>query len=140
MKNIPIKVLIVDDEIAVAIGLTRYLELNGMDTEFSTDAYDALEKVNNMHFDVIITDVLMPYLDGIEFVLRIKNIDEQKVIIGISGGGVIDSGVYLDTISAVGVYAVLQKPFKLKDMLTTIRRAMKVTYPSGSENLVEDWL
>jgi CheY-like chemotaxis protein len=68
----PMRVLVVDDDEAIVAMLSRYLKKQGFEVETAGDALKALEQVEKTPFDLIITDLMMPHMDGRELVRRLR--------------------------------------------------------------------
>lgn len=80
------RVLIIDDEVPICRMLIYALSRNGIDADMATNGRDGLRKFNQEHFDIVITDMLMPGLDGNGIAREIRNSDKPNTpIIGISG-------------------------------------------------------
>ncbi|MBR9970730.1 response regulator transcription factor [Magnetospirillum sulfuroxidans] len=77
-------------------------------------------------FDLIITDIIMPEMDGIEAILEIQTMCPQTPIIAISGGSArLEKTAGLDTAKRLGAVAVLEKPFEIDALLAAIAVATK---------------
>lgn len=77
-------------------------------------------------FDLIITDIIMPEMDGIEAILEIQTMSPQTPIIAISGGSArLEKTAGLDTAKRLGAVAVLEKPFEIDALLAAIAVATK---------------
>lgn len=68
----PIRVLVVDDDASIVAMLTRYLGKQGFEVTTASDPVQGLEKVAAADFDMVITDLMMPHMDGREFVRRLR--------------------------------------------------------------------
>jgi PAS domain S-box-containing protein len=120
--NRPRKVLVVDDEPAVRSLVRRVLESRGYNVEEASGGREALELVEHVSPDVLVVDVTMPDLDGIEVVNRVR-------AMGLSVPIVLSSG-YLDVSAARGLdhgsyQGFVGKPYRLADLLDTIERALQ---------------
>jgi len=109
MKNI----LLVDDDKFTRIILRGYLEKEGYVVSEAKNGKTALQKQSENHFDLIISDILMPDMDGLELLMELKQKPDVKIII-ITGS----PKYYLKTAEALGALYVLVKPIK-KDLLLT---------------------
>lgn len=94
------------------LGLTN----KGHQVQVVSGAKIALTLTAKVKFDIIICDVLMPEMDGIEFLLEVKKENLASKIIMISGGGVSKSNLYLENSSAIGCDAILEKPFTITEL------------------------
>ncbi|MBS1627196.1 MAG: sigma-54-dependent Fis family transcriptional regulator [Bacteroidetes bacterium] len=114
-------ILIVDDERAIRNVLKDILSNEGYKVEEATDGEDALKKFSATTYDLVLCDIKMPKLDGIEFLQKAIEINNDIPIIMISGHGNIETAV--DAVKK-GAYDYIAKPPDLNRMLITIRNAM----------------
>ena len=114
--------LIIDDEKAIRKTLTEILSFEGYKVEEAADGEEGLRKFKEKTFDVVLCDIKMPKIDGIEFLQKAVEINPDVPIIIISGHGNIETAV-----EAVkkGAYDFIQKPPDLNRLLITIRNAME---------------
>ncbi len=115
------KILIVDDEAAIRNTFRDILEFEKYSVEESPDGLDALVKLKQNAFDVIIMDIKMPKMDGMEALERIQILAPDTPVIMISGHADINTAV-----EAVkkGAFDFVSKPLDLNRMLITVRNAM----------------
>jgi two-component system, NtrC family, nitrogen regulation response regulator NtrX len=116
------KILIVDDEVPIRRTLRDILEFEGYDVEEAADGLECIAKVQKEKFDVIITDIKMPKMDGIEALERLQILSPETPVIMVSGHGTIDTAV-----EAVkkGAFDFISKPPDLNRMLITVRNALE---------------
>ncbi len=114
-------ILIIDDEKAIRKTLTEILSFEGYKIEEAADGEEGLKKFKEKNFDLVLCDIKMPKLDGIEFLQKAGEINPDVPIIMISGHGNIETAV-----EAVkkGAYDFISKPPDLNRLLITIRNAM----------------
>ena len=113
---------IVDDEPIIHDVLTQLLTAEGYEVESSTSGEEALEKIPNRSADVILLDLLMPGLDGIEVLKRVKALDPGAAVIIITAYGSVESAI---AAMKMGALDYVEKPFKHDDLLLTIERALE---------------
>ena len=114
------KILLVDDMKGVRDAVTFILERGGHDVAQAADGLDGLDKLKNRHFDLIISDVLMPKLDGAEFARRLRESGFHTPLLTISAGS---SEVDADTVLATAAEtanATLKKPFSAPELLAAV--------------------
>ena len=111
---------IIDDEPVIHDVLGELLTSEGYEVEFSSSGNEALEKFAPQSADVVLLDLLMPGLDGIEVLKRIKKIDPTVAVIIITAYGSVESAI---AAMKIGALDYVQKPFKHDDLLLTIRKA-----------------
>jgi DNA-binding NtrC family response regulator len=117
-------ILIIDDERAIRKTLMEILSFEGYKLEEAADGEEGLKKFKEKNFDVVLCDIKMPKLDGIEFLQKASEVNPDVPIIMISGHGNIETAV-----EAVkkGAYDFISKPPDLNRLLITIRNAMEKT-------------
>ncbi|MEZ4907245.1 MAG: sigma-54 dependent transcriptional regulator [Saprospiraceae bacterium] len=115
------RILIVDDDHGIRKTLRNILEFEKFEVSEANDGFDCLIKIKRNDYDVIILDIKMPKMDGMETLERIQKIKPDIPIIMISGHGTIDTAV--DAVKK-GAYDFIQKPPDLNRLLITIRNAM----------------
>jgi two-component system nitrogen regulation response regulator NtrX len=114
------KILVVDDERAIRSTLKEILEYEKYSVVDAADGMEALELVKNDQFDVILLDIKMPRMDGLEVLEEILKTCDTPVVM-ISGHGTIETAV--EAIKK-GAYDYIAKPLDLNRLLITIRNAL----------------
>src|SRR5437762_2576187 len=117
------KLLIVDDEAAQMKALCNTLEDEGYATTGFTFAKEALSELRSQPFDLVLTDLMMPEMDGISLLRAAHEIDSNVVGIVMTGHGAIDTAV--EAMKA-GALDYILKPFKLSGILPVLSRALGV--------------
>ncbi|MBS4063856.1 MAG: sigma-54-dependent Fis family transcriptional regulator [Chitinophagaceae bacterium] len=114
-------ILIVDDEKAIRKTLSEILSYEGYKIEDAENGEDALKKLKEKNYDVVLCDIKMPKVDGLEFLEKSREINPDIPIIMISGHGTIETAV-----EAVkkGAFDYVAKPPDLNRLLITIRNAL----------------
>ena len=120
--NTDIKVLVVDDDEVSRIGCERILKMCKYDVDMAQDGVEGLEKLGKQSYDLVVTDLMMPRMDGMEFLEEIRKIDEKIVPIVITGYATIENAV--DAVKK-GAYDYLAKPFTPDEFRTKIERALE---------------
>ena len=117
-------ILIIDDEKAIRKTLTEILSYEGYKIEEAGDGEEGLKKFREKNFDVVLCDIKMPKMDGLEFLDKAREANPDIPVIMISGHGTIETAV-----EAVkkGAYDYISKPPDLNRLLITIRNAMDKT-------------
>ncbi|ULQ53877.1 sigma-54-dependent transcriptional regulator [Flavihumibacter fluvii] len=117
-------ILIIDDERAIRKTLGEILSYEGYKIEEASDGEEGLKKFKEKAFDVVLCDIKMPKLDGIEFLDKARETNPDIPIIMISGHGTIETAV-----EAVkkGAFDYISKPPDLNRLLITLRNAMDKT-------------
>jgi signal transduction histidine kinase len=115
------KLLIVDDEEALMTALCKTLELEGYSTTGFTSARKALEYLPEHEFDLLLTDLMMPEMDGIGLLRSAQQIDRDLAGIVMTGHGTIDTAV---ASLQSGALDYVLKPFRLDNLLPILTRAL----------------
>lgn len=116
------KILLVDDNQAFLDMLKEYLDDNNYDVVCSNNGNEAQEQFEIFHPDIIVTDIVMPEVDGIELLLTLRKINPDIRIIAMSGGNRGHAESYLIMAEKLGANVVLNKPFELPDFLAEIKK------------------
>src|SRR6478736_1688819 len=114
-------ILIIDDEKAIRKALTEILSAEGYKTEEAGDGEEGLKKFKERTYDVVLCDIKMPKLDGIEFLQKATESNADVPVIMISGHGNIETAV--DAVKK-GAFDYISKPPDLNRLLITIRNAL----------------
>ena len=115
--------LIVDDEFPLMRALCDTLELIGYATEGFSSAREALTRLTPGHFQLLLTDLMMPEMGGIELIGAARQIDPFLGAIVMTGHGTIDTAVHA---MQVGALDYIVKPFKLNVVRQVLTRALDV--------------
>jgi DNA-binding NtrC family response regulator len=115
-----IKIAIIDDEKDMRQSISQWLSLSGFDTETFASAADALKGLDYDYPGVIITDIKMPSMDGIQFLKRIKGIDSSLPVIMITRHGDVPMAVEA---MRLGAFDFLEKPFNPETMTASVKKA-----------------
>lgn len=120
------KILLIDDDISFNEMLKQYLEYMGHEVVCAFDGKQGLSLFEQARPNLVITDIVMPDVDGMEFLF--KTMDDIThfpcKVIAISGGGRIGGKEYLETAKALGVDDTFEKPFRMADLLKCIEKLL----------------
>ena len=115
------RILVIDDERSIRNTLKDILEYEKYEVDLAEDGPKGLEKIKNGEFDVVLCDIKMPGMDGIEVLDKLSEISAELPVVMISGHGNIDTAV--EAIKK-GAFDFIEKPLDLNRLLITIRNAM----------------
>ena len=115
------KILVIDDERSIRNTLKDILEYEKYSVDLAEDGIKGIEKVKGNSFDVVLCDIKMPGMDGIEVLEQLVQISPDTPVVMISGHGNIDTAV--ESIKK-GAFDYIEKPLDLNRLLITIRNAM----------------
>ena len=128
-------VLIIDDEPAVRRALKRVLERVGYTVRMAATGAVGLESLRKQAADIVITDIIMPGLNGVDAIKAIVKEFPAMRIVAISGGGnfgnaeyqpgALKTEAYLAAAKLAGAHSVLTKPFRTPDVLQAIATASR---------------
>lgn len=127
-------ILIIDDEKSIRKTLSEILGFEGYTIDEAADGEEGLKKFSAKNYDVVLCDIKMPKLDGIEFLEKAKAHNGDVPIIMISGHGNIDTAV-----EAVkkGAYDYISKPPDLNRLLITLRNAIDRTHLTAETKVLK---
>jgi CheY-like chemotaxis protein len=120
----PLHILLVDDDADLLQAVRRMLDRQGHVVREAGNGVEALRLLGADRFDLVITDVVMPDMEGLELVRRIRRMTEPPRVLVMSGGGGGDASQYLALAAQFGADAVLQKPFSTQWLAEAILKAM----------------
>ncbi len=115
-------VLIVDDEKNILLTLSRALRMEGFDVDVAGGGKLALEKARTRSFDVVLLDVQMPDIDGLDVLRALKADREDLPVLVMSGHGNIDTAV---TATRMGAHDFIEKPISTERLLVSLARALE---------------
>lgn len=128
-----ISILIVDDEESVRDSLNSWFAEDGYRVECAEDAKKALSILESHSFDIILTDLKMPGMDGLEMLRRIKTLNKESIVIVMTAFATVDTAVKA---LKDGAYDYVTKPFDPDDLSHLIRNASKqISLASENETL-----
>ena len=118
-------ILIIDDEDPVREVLRRLLERVGHAVYEAADGKTALRMYAGNPTDLVISDIYMPEMDGIEFLMRVREAFPEARIIALSGGGYMGKEDVLAAAGNLGAVGILEKPFSAQECLEVVDRAIE---------------
>jgi response regulator RpfG family c-di-GMP phosphodiesterase len=121
-QQTPDKILIVDDEDNVRSMLLRHLETEGSECIACPTALDALRKMKEQQFSLVISDMMMPGMSGMEFLREVRKEDSETAFIMITG--LMDINTAVDSLR-IGACDFITKPFELPAIRRAVKRALE---------------
>jgi DNA-binding response OmpR family regulator len=115
---------VVDDDEQVREMICSILTSCGYDIAEATGGKVATRMYREQPFDVVITDLVMPDMEGIELIKELRGIDQNVKIIAMSGGFVGASQTYLKVAKLMGALHTLAKPFDMDELLNVVSAAL----------------
>jgi DNA-binding response OmpR family regulator len=116
------RILVLDDNEDVRESMRLLLVTGGHDAVSSADAQEALELQKRQPVDLLITDIFMPGVDGLETIVAFRSRWPGLKIVAISGGGVRAKRDYLGVAGEIGADVVMRKPVDAQELLATVRK------------------
>ena len=121
------KILLVDDEIEITEINKRYLEQGGYDVDIANDGKEALEKYKKNKYSLIITDIMMPNIDGYDLISEVQYLDEEQPFLFITAKTTEPDKIYALSLGAddyiVKPFGVLELSARIRSLLRRTRRA-----------------
>ena len=116
------RVLIADDEAPICLALKETLVEIDSDVEIALDGKDAYEKLLNEHYDVVLLDIYMPGMNGLDIAKAVKKRGIDTDIMIMTGKGTIE-----DTIDALGIQIeeFITKPFRFDKILVSVKEILE---------------
>lgn len=118
------RVLVMDDEEDLRRVLVRALEGAGHEAYEAGNGADGLHEIKTRAVDLVVTDVVMPEMDGLEFMRELGRLRPGMRVIAISGGGVWDKNSLLTVAGMLGAVKTLSKPFELDEFLKLVSEVL----------------
>jgi DNA-binding NtrC family response regulator len=116
------KILVVDDDRALADNLVEYLGRLGYQAVAAYGGLEAVDRFGKEPFHLVITDLMMPGMSGLQLLETLKAMDNRIIVLVITGHGTIQSAV---TAIQDGAYDFVPKPFKMNELEVIISRALE---------------
>jgi DNA-binding response OmpR family regulator len=111
------RILVIEDNLDLRDYLRLALETQGYDVLTARNGHEAISYLNGHRVDVVLTDLFMPEMDGIETIATLRKTFPQVRVIAMSGRPGVD---YLAVARELGVNKTLRKPFDIEELLTAI--------------------
>lgn len=125
-------ILLVEDEILLREGIQEILEASGYRVIGAADGAEALEWLDQVPVTLVISDLVMPNMDGMEFVQRVRvRFPDLPVIIASGSPGTVMSRLGIDSIHISGATASISKPFKSADLVALIKQVLQEAKPAA---------
>jgi DNA-binding NtrC family response regulator len=116
-------ILVIDDDPLVGKTVQRMLSIDDWQVRLATDGREALEQISAQAPDLVVTDIIMPNMEGLEIIVALQKSNPQIHIIAVSGSSQLNNVDYLDYAQKLGAYATLTKPFRRDELVSIVRRA-----------------
>ena len=121
--DIPMRILVVDDEAPIRDSLQEILESEGFEVGLAGDGLQALQILTDTEFDLVLSDIKMPRMDGMELLTHLAKNFPQLPVVMISAHGTVQTAVEA---TKLGAFDFITKPLDLDRLLITLRNALQV--------------
>ncbi|MBF0126304.1 MAG: response regulator [Magnetococcales bacterium] len=129
-------ILVIDDDDLVRLYLLTVLSNAGHTVQETDSGQNCLEQIARNHIDLIITDIFMPNMDGLELLAVLDKLHPTNKVIAMSGGGsTMSRKLALKVARKFGAIAFITKPFQIGDVINTVSRALS---PPGHDLQAQD--
>ncbi len=125
-------ILVVDDDEAVRSVIRRSLERAGYGVREAGEGGAALKLLASAPADLVITDLVMPDMEGIALILSLRKSHPKLPVIAMSGGGRMRPEGYLDIARNCGAARILAKPFDVEDLIAMVQQLLGPPAPTGA--------
>jgi DNA-binding NtrC family response regulator len=117
-------ILIVEDDDAYRRSLEQILTKSGFSTVLATNGREAIAAYDPEKIAAVVLDLIMPDIEGIETLTKLRRSFPKVKVLAISGGGQIGAKDYLDLAAKLGANATLAKPFTPEALMTELQRVL----------------
>ena len=118
------RILVVDDDVEIRNILRNLLESAGFEVQIASNGRDAIDRFRANPADMIITDIVMPEMDGLTMIVGLKSEFPDVKIIVTSSGGPMKSDTLLDIAEEIGAVQALLKPFNKDELLAVVNSTL----------------
>ena len=115
--NSPARILLIDDDPQMLGYLQEALQFAGYGVNTARNGLSGLESFRQQRPDLVLTDIVMPDMEGIALIRAIRELDASIPIVAMSGGGRGGQAMYLEAATRLGANAALRKPFTSDELL-----------------------
>ncbi len=116
------KILVADDEELIRWSLRRAFEAAGYTVDIAANGKEAIQRVEEHNYDIVVTDLRMPELDGMEMLIKMREMGISLPVIVISA--YLSKKVIEETLHK-GAFRCLDKPFQMEDVLNVVKEAVE---------------
>lgn len=129
-----VKILVVDDDTNICQLLSLYLVKEGYNVEMAHNGLDAISKIKSSMYNVVILDVMMPQMDGLETLREVRSFSNVPVVMLTARGEAMDKIIGLD----LGADDYVTKPFEPQELISRIKAILRRSLPATE--LKEDFV
>ena len=126
------KILLVDDEIEITEINKRYLEQGGYDIDIANDGKEALEKYKRNKYSLIITDIMMPNMDGYDLISEVQYLDAEQPFLFITAKTTEPDKIYA---LSLGADDYIVKPFSPRELVLRVRNILRRIEKNSTDSI-----
>ena len=126
------KILLVDDEIEITEINKRYLEQGGYDIDIANDGKEALEKYKRNKYSLIITDIMMPNMDGYDLISEVQYLDAEHPFLFINSK---TTDPYIIYALCMGADDYIVKPFSPRELVLRVRNILRRIEKNSTDSI-----
>lgn len=123
-----LRILVVDDDKSITAMLRQLFVRQGFEVDVADDGRLAIKLLEQNVADLVVTDIIMPGMEGAEFIMKLKRLHPDVKIIAISGGGRIKPKDYLILAGKLGADKTFAKPVMQKEMLAAVKELLPFSH------------
>lgn len=127
------KILLVDDEIEITEINKRYLEQGGYDIDIANDGKEALEKYTRNKYSLIITDIMMPNMDGYDLISEVQYLDAEQPFLFITAKTTEPDKIYA---LSMGADDYIVKPFSPRELVLRVRNILRRIEKNSTDSIL----
>ncbi len=131
------RILIVDDNLELAELLSRSLKRKGYSTDTSFDGEDALKKIGDSFFDIVLTDIRIPKIDGMDLLKRAKTASPASIVIMMTAFGTVEQAV---AAMREGAFDYMMKPFSADEVELKIKSSIEQQMMKAENQMLKETL
>lgn len=117
-------ILLVEDDDSLAKVIEEILKIHGHSVVRAKNGIEAIRQYNAGSIDLVLTDIVMPDMEGLELIHKLHRTAPQIKIVAMSGGGLNNAPIYLSIAKNFGAIEVLAKPFSGDELIASIQAAL----------------
>ncbi len=118
------RALVIDDQPNMRRLITKILTGMGHEVIEADNGLDGLARYKEHHPELVVTDIIMPGMEGIETIMQLRRLSSDLKIIAVSGVGDGGSGLYLNAARKLGAHRIVPKPFRAADLENAVEALM----------------